>query len=109
MLRAVPEEAVIKDHDFVGSTLPFAHQPSAGLQLRAETFRRLSSLLEVLCDLAQLALRLRAETAQSNLLHSICDRSDQQLSAEMWGGIQVVETTPAWSIPGRQRIAWRWK
>jgi enamine deaminase RidA (YjgF/YER057c/UK114 family) len=31
VLRAVPEEAVIKDHDFVGSTLPFAHQPGVWL------------------------------------------------------------------------------
>jgi len=33
--------------------------------LRAETFCPLSSLLQLLCDLAQLALRLRTETAQS--------------------------------------------
>src|SRR6266851_1639526 len=69
VVRALPGEAVIEDHDFVGSTLPLAYQPGSGLQLR--------------CDLAQLALWLWAETAQSNLLHSVCDRSDQQLAAEM--------------------------
>src|SRR6267143_1023822 len=94
VLRALPGEAVIEDHDFVGSTLPFAYQPGSGLQLRAETFRRRSGLLQLQCDLAQLALRLRAETAQSNLLDSVCDRSDQQLAAEMWGSIGFVETAP---------------
>src|SRR5437667_11891452 len=57
VLRALPGEAVIVDHDFVGSPLPFAYQPGSGLQLRAETFRTLSSLLQPLSDLAQLALR----------------------------------------------------
>jgi len=76
-VRALPGEAIIEDRDFVGSALPLAYQPGSGLQLPAETFRRLSSLLQLLCDLAQLALRLRAETAQSNFLHPVCDRSDQ--------------------------------
>src|SRR5467141_1425633 len=94
VLRALPGEAVIEDHDFVGPPLPLAQQPGSGLQLRAEMFRRLSSLLDLNCNLTQLALRLRAETAQSNFLHSVCDRSDQQLAAEMWGSIGLVETAP---------------
>src|SRR6266850_4383390 len=89
-VRALPGEAVIEDHDFVGSSLPLAYQPCSGLQLRAETFCSLSSLLQLHCDLAQLALRLRAETAQSNFLHSVCDRSDQQLAAEMRGSVGFV-------------------
>ena len=93
-MRALPGEAVIEDHDFVGSTLPLAYQPGSGLQLRAETFRSRSSLVQLLCDLAQLALRLRTETAQSNFLHSVCDCSDQQLGAEMGGGIGLIETAP---------------
>jgi hypothetical protein len=40
------------------------------------------------------AVRLRAQTAQSNFLHSACNRSDQQLAAEMWRGIRLVETAP---------------
>src|SRR2546430_17582294 len=60
--RALPAEAVIADHDLVGSPLPLAYQPCSGLQLRAETFCSRSGLLQLLCDLAQLALRLRAET-----------------------------------------------
>src|SRR5947208_1031478 len=94
VLRALPGEAVIADHDFVSPPLPFAYQPGSGLRLRAETFRSPSGLLQLHCDLAQLALRLWAETAQSNLLHPVCDRSDQQLAAEMWRNIGFVETAP---------------
>src|SRR6266436_7491117 len=90
---ALPREAVIEDYDLVGSTLPFSPQSGSGLQLRAEADRR-SSLLQLLCDLAQLVLRLLAETAQSNFLHPVCDRSDQQLAAEMGGSIHFVETVP---------------
>jgi hypothetical protein len=49
-------------------------------------------LLRLLCDPVQLALRLRAETAQSNVLHSVCDRSDVQLAADMWRSIRLLET-----------------
>src|ERR1700736_1601697 len=91
---ALPGEAVIEDLDLVSSPLPFAYQPGTGLQLRAEAFRSRSGLLQLHGDLAQLALRLRAETAQSHFLHSVCDRSDQQIAAEMWGSIRLVETAP---------------
>src|SRR6266850_780421 len=64
------------------------------IQLRAETFRSPSGLLQLRCDLAQLALRLQAETAQSNFLHPVCDRPDHQLTAEMRGNIGFVETAP---------------
>src|SRR5205807_3138097 len=94
VLHALPGEAVIADHDLVGSPLPLAYQPCSGVQLRAETFCRRSSLLQLHCDLAQLALRLRAQTAQSNFLHSVCDCSDQQLAAEMGGSIGLIETAP---------------
>src|SRR4029077_12213137 len=89
-----PGEAVIEDHDFVGPPLPLAHQPGSGFQLGAETFCRLSSLLQLDSDLAQWALPLRAQTAQSNFLHSVCDCSDQQLAAEMGGSIGLIEMAP---------------
>src|SRR5438132_639858 len=94
VLRALPGAAVIEDHDLVSPPLPFAHQPGAGLQLRAEADRTRSSLLQLLRNLAQLALLLWAQTAQSNLLHPVCDGSDQQLAAEMGGSIGFVETAP---------------
>src|SRR5437660_10178282 len=90
ILHALPGEAVIEDHDLESPPLPLAYQPCSRLQLRAETFRNRSGLLQLLCDLAQLALLLRAQTAQSNLLDSVCDRSDQQIAAEMWGSIGFV-------------------
>src|SRR5205807_1115272 len=58
---------------------------------RAETFRSPSGLLQLRCDLAQW---LQAETAQSNFLHPVCDRPDHQLTAEMRGNIDFVETAP---------------
>src|SRR5207244_2387835 len=87
-------DAGIKDNDLVSSSLPLAHQPGARLQLRAETFCSPSGLLQLRCDLAQLALRLQAQTAQSNFLHPVCDRPDHQLTAEMRGNIGFVETAP---------------
>ena len=93
-MRALPGAAVIEDHDLVSPPLPFAHQPGAGLQLRVEADRSRSSLLQLLRNLAQLALLLWAQTAQSNLLHPVCDGSDQQLAAEMGGSIGLIETAP---------------
>src|SRR5882724_7094824 len=93
-LAALPGEAVIEDHDLVGSPPPFADQPSSGFQLRAQAYCGLTTFLQLLCDLAQLALLLRAQTAQSNFLHPVGDRSDQQLAAEMQRSIRLVETAP---------------
>src|SRR5882672_2614060 len=64
VLRALPGEAVIEDHDLVGSTLPLTHQPGSRLQLRAKAYRGHSGMLQLHCDLAQLALWARAEAAQ---------------------------------------------
>src|SRR5438445_3566587 len=91
---ALPGEAVIEDHDFVCSTLPFSHQPRSGLQLRAQAYPGRSAFLQLHCDLAQLALRLRAQTAQSNFLHSVCDRAAQQFAAQMRRSTRLVETAP---------------
>src|SRR6202023_2409764 len=77
-----------------------AHPPQgapargSGFQLREETFRGPSSLLDLNCNLAQLALLLRTEAAQSNFLQAVCDRSDQQLAAEMRGSTGLVEAVP---------------
>jgi hypothetical protein len=40
-------------------------------------------LLVLLCDLAELALPLRAEAAESEFLHAVRDSSHQQFAAEM--------------------------
>jgi hypothetical protein len=41
-------------------------------------------LLQLLCNLAELALPPRAQPAKSDFLHPVCDSSHQQLAAEMW-------------------------
>jgi hypothetical protein len=43
---------------------------------------------------AQLALPLRAEAAESGFLHPVCDSSYQQLAAEMRRDIGFVESAP---------------
>src|SRR5208282_4342716 len=46
------------------------------------------------CDLVELALQLRAEPAQGNFLHPLRDCSYQQLAAETWRSIGLIETAP---------------
>jgi hypothetical protein len=52
-------------------------------------------LVELLRNLAKLALPLRAEAAESNFPHPVCDSSYQQLAAEMRGCIGFEERAPA--------------
>jgi hypothetical protein len=52
-------------------------------------------LVELLRNVAKLALPLRAEAAESGFLHPVCDSSYQQLAAEMRGCIGFVERAPA--------------
>jgi len=52
----LPGEAVILDQHLIGSALPLAHQPVSGLQLKA--YRGPSGLLQLYCDLTELALQL---------------------------------------------------
>src|SRR5262249_49581199 len=91
-MRASPGEAVIEDHDLVGSTLPLTDEPGAGLQLRAEACPGSPGLLHLHRDLAESTLRLRAEPPESEFLRPAGDRSDQQVAAEMGGRIGFVET-----------------
>jgi hypothetical protein len=69
----------------IGSTLPFPQQPGSGRQLGATAYLCLPGFLELLCNPAELALRLRAESAQGDFLHPVCDSSHQQLAAEVPG------------------------
>ena len=52
-------------------------------------------MVELLRNLAKLALLLRAQAAESGLLHPVCDSSYQQRAAEMRGCIGFVERAPA--------------
>src|SRR5882757_6726511 len=94
MVRTLPGETVIEYQHLIGSALPFPNQPGSGLQLGASTYVGCSGLLELLCNLAELALPPRAEAAQGDFLHPICDSSHQQLAAEMRRGLGFVESAP---------------
>ena len=67
---ALPGEAVIEHQHFIGSAPPFSNQPGSGLQRGARTYPPLSALLELLSKVAELALPLRAEAAESGFLTS---------------------------------------
>ena len=94
MVRVLPGEAAIEYQHLIGSALPFPHQPGSGLQLRASAYRGLSDLLELLCNLAELALLPRAQPAKSDFLHPVCDSWHQQLAAEMRRCLGFVESAP---------------
>jgi hypothetical protein len=51
-------------------------------------------LLQLLCNLAELALPPRAQPAKSDFLHPVCDSSHQKLAAEMWRCLGFVESAP---------------
>src|SRR5205823_5400883 len=94
VMRALPGEAVIKQQHVIGSTLPFPNQPVSDLQLRATRRGGCSGFLELLCNLAELALAPRAQPAKSDFLHPVCDSSHQQLAAEMRRCLGFVESAP---------------
>ena len=76
MLRALPGEAVIEDQHLIGLALPFPNQPGSGLQLEATRRGRRSGLLELLCNLVELALLPRRQPANLGLI-SRCGCSNQ--------------------------------
>ena len=93
-MRALPREAVIDHRHLIGSTLPFPNQPSSRFQLGTSAPPDLTGLVELLCNLAELTLPLRAEAAESHFLHPVCDSSYQQLAAEMRRCVHFVEGAP---------------
>ena len=54
----------------------------------------LSGLIELLDNLAELALALWAEPAESDFLHPMCDGVQQQFAADMRRGVGFVERAP---------------
>src|SRR5258705_4386281 len=78
----------------IGSTLPFSNQPSSRLQLGTRTYPHLLAPVELLSKLTELTLPLRAEAAESDLLHPVCDSSQQQLAAEVRRRLRFVENAP---------------
>src|SRR5262249_41792411 len=66
----------------------------SGLQLGARAYRRHSALFELPGKLAELALPLRAQAAESEFLHPVRDGSHEQRTAEMRRRRGFVESTP---------------
>jgi hypothetical protein len=52
------------------------------------------AVVELVSKLTQLALPLRTEAAENDLLHPVCDSSQQQLAAEVRRSLRFVENTP---------------
>jgi hypothetical protein len=52
------------------------------------------AVVEVLSKLMELALPLRTKAAENDLLHPVCDSSQQQLAAEVRRRVRFVENAP---------------
>jgi hypothetical protein len=74
--------------------LPFPYQPGSGLQLGTSAQPRLSGLLELLCNLVELAPPPRTQPAKSDFLHPVCDSSHEQIAVEMRRCLGFVENAP---------------
>src|SRR5271155_3688867 len=94
VVRALPGEAAIEYQHVIVSTPPFPNQPGSGLQLGGKRRVGCSGLLQLLCNVAELALPLRAEAAQSEFLHAVRDSSHQQFAAEMRRCLGFVKSAP---------------
>src|SRR5437762_5374207 len=76
------------------STPPLPKQPGSRFQFETSAAPDLSGFFELLCELTELALVLRAEPAKNDFLHPVGDGAQQQLAAEMRGCIAFVESAP---------------
>jgi hypothetical protein len=93
-MRALPRETVIEHEHLIGSALPLPNQPGSRFQFDTGTPPDLSALVELLCNVAELALALRAEFAEGDFLQTVCDGAQQQLAAEVRGCLGFVESAP---------------
>ena len=73
VVRALARETIIEHNYLIGSAPPFPNQPGSGFQLEPSTPPDLSSLIELLDNLVELALVLWAEPSKSDFLHPVCD------------------------------------
>ena len=90
-MRALPRETVTEHEHLIGSALPLPNQPGSRFQFETSTAPDLSGFFELLCELTELALVLRAEPAEGDFLYPVGDGSQQQLAAEMRGCVGFVE------------------
>ena len=68
---ALPRETVIEHEHLIGSAPPFSNQAGSGFQFETSTPPDLCGLVELLRNVAKLALPLRAEAAESGFLHPV--------------------------------------
>ena len=85
---------MIKHEHLIGSALPLPNQPGSRFQFDTSTPPDLSGLVELLRNVAELTLALRAEPAERDFLQAVCDGAQQQLAAEMRGYLGFVESAP---------------
>jgi hypothetical protein len=93
-MRALPRETIIEHEHLIGSALPPPNQHGSRFQFETSTAPDLSGSFELLCELTELALVLRAEPANSDFLHPVGNGAQQQLAAEMRGCLGFVERAP---------------
>src|SRR5689334_25134510 len=94
VMCALPRETVIEHEHLIGSALPLPNQPGSRFQFDTSTPPDLSGFVELLCNVPELALALRAEPAERDFLQAVCDGKQQQLAAEMRGCLGFVESAP---------------
>jgi hypothetical protein len=82
-VRALPREAVIEHQHLAGAAPPFPNQSGPGRQLRARAYPPLSAVFKLPSKLAELAMSLRAQTAECHFLHPVRNSAQQQLAAEV--------------------------
>jgi hypothetical protein len=93
-MRALPRETVIEHEHLIGSAPPLPNQPGSRFQFDTSTPPDLSGLVELLRNLTELALALRAEPAERDFLQAVCEGAQQQLAAQMRGCFGFVESAP---------------
>src|SRR5689334_14527637 len=94
VMCALPRETVIEHEHLIGSALPLPNQPGSRFQFETCTPPDLSGFVELLCNVAELALALRTVPAERDFLQAVCDGAQQQLAAEMRGRLGFIESAP---------------
>src|SRR5665811_1428141 len=77
-------EAFFRHRDRVRAAMPFAHEPSAGLQSEARIWTDPARGPEHLCQCPELAAHRLAEPTVLKLLASIGDPAKEEIAADPW-------------------------
>src|SRR5680860_180375 len=77
-------EAILRHRDGMRAAMPFAHEPSAGLQSEARIWTDPARGPEHLCQCPELAAHRLAEPTVLKLLASIGDPAKEEIAADPW-------------------------